>query len=395
MASALIAQGMAGIALALGGGFSTVAAPPPVAPSPNVCLRGTGSLGWCGDGGPATRAKLARPGDVAVAPDGALVVADTQNQVIRRIDTAGVITTIAGTGARGRAPGSVSARRATFRYPRGVAVDGDGSVLVADSGNDALRRIDGSGWVTTIAAGLRGVADVVVAAPGEYLVAAAGEDRVVRVSADGTKTPLAGSGRRGFSGDGGPADRARLDAPSALAVSADGLLIADTGNGVVRLVAPDNRISTVAGRPPAAAPGPTQATRVALGRPLGVTATPDGGFVVGASALLWQVAPGGVAHVLAGTARPGFNTDSGTALSTRLEPTQLALGATARSCWPTRATIASGASRWAGWRRSRAADARACGWLPSCSRRSSPPRGRRARPHSGAAATGKRCSRRR
>jgi NHL repeat len=344
---------------------------------------------------PRDARQTCRPGDVAVTPDGALVVADTQNQVIRRIDTAGVITTIAGTGARGRAPGSVSARRATFRYPRGVAVDGDGSVLVADSGNDALRRIDGSGWVTTIAAGLRGVADVVVAAPGEYLVAAAGEDRVVRVSADGTKTPLAGSGRRGFSGDGGPADRARLDAPSALAVSADGLLIADTGNGVVRLVAPDNRISTVAGRPPAAAPGPTQATRVALGRPLGVTATPDGGFVVGASAVLWQVAPGGVAHVLAGTARPGFNTDSGTALSTRLEPTQLALAG-------------DGAIVLADTRNDRVRRV-ALGRVETLAGSGRPslrlapvvlapfvsPTGPTGSPHSGAAATGKRCSRRR
>jgi hypothetical protein len=325
MASALIGQGIAGIALALGGGLSPVAPPPPVAPSPNVCLPGTGSLGWCGDGGPATRAKLARPGDVAVAPDGAVIVADTQNQVIRRVDPSGVIVTIAGNGARGAARARVSARRATFRYPRGVAVDGDGSVLVADSGNDALRRIDGSGGVTTIAAGLRRVADVVVAAPGEYLVAVAGDNRVLRVAADGTKSPVAGTGRRGFGGDGGPADRARLDRPTALAVSMEGLLIADTGNGAVRLVRPDGSIATVAGRPPAAPPGPTQATRVALGRPLGVAATPDGGFVVGAATLLWQVGPDGVAHVLAGTARPGFNTDAGTALATRLEPTQLAL----------------------------------------------------------------------
>jgi hypothetical protein len=150
---------------------------------------------------------------------------------------------------------------------------------------------------------------------------------VVRVSADGTKATLAGTGRRGFGGDGGHADRARLNAPSALAVSTDGVLIADTGNGVVRLVRPDGGISTVAGRPPGAAPGPTQVTRVALGRPLGVAGTSDGGFVVGASALLWQVAPGGVVHVLAGTGQRGFDANGGNALRTRLEPTQVAVGA--------------------------------------------------------------------
>src|SRR3954465_11788379 len=78
-------------------------APPDAAPSPNVCLRGTGSFGWCGDGRAAPRAKLAGPQDVTVAPDGSMVIADTRNQVIRRVTAAGIISTIAGAGVRGDA----------------------------------------------------------------------------------------------------------------------------------------------------------------------------------------------------------------------------------------------------------------------------------------------------
>src|SRR4051794_5873711 len=141
----------------------TATTPPAVDPSPNICLAGTGSLGWCGDGGPARKAKLAAPRDVAVAADGSLVVADTGNQVIRRIAADGTISTIAGFGVRGPAVPRVSARRARFRNPAGVAVDRDGSVLVADTGNHALRRVGLTGVVTTIAGhGLTRPTDVAV-----------------------------------------------------------------------------------------------------------------------------------------------------------------------------------------------------------------------------------------
>jgi sugar lactone lactonase YvrE len=320
------------IALAAGGvaaGHTAVgtAVPPAVSPSPSVCLPGTGSFGWCGDGGPATRAKLTRPRDVAVANDGSLIVADTQNQVIRRIDADGTIETIAGHGVRGGASRRVAAARATFRDPGGVAIDSDGSVLVADTGNHALRRIDASGQVTVVAGGLSNAADVVVLPDGGYAVSASGHDRVTRVSADGRLSPLAGTGRRGFSGDGGAALEARMNRPTALAVTTGGLLVVDSGNRVARLIGSDGIITTVAGRAPGAQAGPTPATALRLKTPRGVAGTPDGGFVVDDNALVWAVGPDGSVRAVAGTGEPGFNRDAGDALAIRVDhPAQLATG---------------------------------------------------------------------
>jgi sugar lactone lactonase YvrE len=297
-----------------------------VAPAPNLCLPGTGSFGWCGDGSLATHAKLARPHDVAVAPDGSLIVADTANQVIRRVDPDGRIATIAGTGARGAA---VPARAGSARFaePSGVAIDLDGSVLVVDSGNDALRRVGVDGRVTTVLRGqLSDPTDVAVLGVGEYAVADTGNDRVVRVSARGGLFDLAGTGRPGFFGDGGPATAARLSSPTQLAPSAAGLLIADTGNGVIRRVDPNGTIVTVVGRPPGARPGVTPAQRLELFEPGGVAVLADGGIAVSDADRVWAVAVDGGVRPLAGTGRAGFNGDRGAALSTQLDEVgQLAL----------------------------------------------------------------------
>ena len=284
--------------------------PPPVRPSPNICLPGTGSFGWCGDGGLATQAKLARPNDVAIAPDGSVIIADTANQVIRAVDASGRIATIAGTGARGRARDAVAARRATFRNPAAVAVDADGSVLVADAENHAIRRIELAGRVVTVArAGLRSPSDIVVLPTGGYAVADYGNHRVVHVAADGTVTPIAGTGVRGSSGDGGPAVAAQLDGPIALAASSSGLMIADSGNGAVRLVALDGTITTLAG---------------GLESPVGVAAT-AAGFVVSNLDRVSQVGADGSVQPYAGTGAAGFNGDSGAPGALMLDrPAQLA-----------------------------------------------------------------------
>ena len=306
----------------------TVSLPPPVGPSPNICLAGTGSVGWCGDGDLATRGKLANPNDVAIAPDGTVIVADTGNQVIRSIDAAGRIATIAGKGVRGVAMRTTSARRAWFRNPAGVTVDADGSVVVADTGNNAIRRIEPSGRVLTFARPqLSRPTDVVALPGGGYAVADSGNHRVVHVSVTNVVTPLAGTGVAGHSGDGGPAIAARLDAPVALAVSGAALLIVDNGNGSVRRLESDGTISTVAGRPPGG-PGPTPATQVVLESPRGVAATASGGLVVSDLSRLWAVGADGSIQPLAGTGVAGFNGDAGAALELRLNsPTQMATAA--------------------------------------------------------------------
>jgi hypothetical protein len=262
---------------------------------------------------------LAQPLDVASAADGSLIVADTANHVIRRVDSTGRIATIAGAGVPGAAAERTRAESARFDEPSAVAGDRDGTVLVADTGNDALRRIDLKGMVTTIARGLSAPTDVVVIGAGQYLVADTGHDRVALISADGAITSIAGTGERGFSGDGGPASQARLDGPTQLSPSADGLLIADTGNRVIRRVGLDGLISTVAGRSPGAPPGTSPVTRLGLVRPRGVATTRDGGFVIGDVGRVWAVSSDGAVRPLAGTGQPGFTGDRGRALALRLD----------------------------------------------------------------------------
>lgn len=162
-------------------------------------VAGTGTAGFSGDGGTATSAELNAPEGVAVGPDGTLFIADTGNQRIRRVDpTNDVITTIAGNGEEGYGGDGAKGPGAMLDVPLGLALDLNGNLYVADSGNNRVRKVDQADVITTVA----------------------------------------GTGVRGFGGDGGPAAKAELAAPSALAVdAADNLYIADFLNNRIRVVA--------------------------------------------------------------------------------------------------------------------------------------------------------------
>ena len=122
-------------------------------------IAGVGGEGDSGDGGPATAARLNRPHGLAVAADGAVVFADTFNHRVRRIAPNGTITTLAGTGVAGGAGDGGPGTAAQLSLPVDVAVAPDGSVLVADYGNTRIRRIDAAGVITTavVAEGPNGV----------------------------------------------------------------------------------------------------------------------------------------------------------------------------------------------------------------------------------------------
>jgi sugar lactone lactonase YvrE len=153
--------------------------------------------------------QLKGPAGIAAADDGTLVVADTINQRVRRIAPSGRIATIAGTGDNGFSGDGGPATRARFNDPTAVALGSDGSIYVADTGNDRVRVIRPNGTIAT----------------------------------------FAGSGEQGFAGDGGPATAAQLNAPAGLVVDPFGnVYISDTGNNRVRMVH-DGTITTVAAAP--------------------------------------------------------------------------------------------------------------------------------------------------
>lgn len=334
-----------GLGLVLTGVASGRAVAPPVpvlTGNPNVCLADIGgSEGWCGDGGPATSAKLHGPDAVAALPGGGFLIADSGNDAIRKVNASGSISTVAGVGFAGSAHAHGPAAKAQFNDPTGVAVLADGAYAIADTGNHVVREVHTDGRISTLAgngadastgdggpavrASLRGPQGLAVMADGSILVADPVANRVRQIMPDGDIKTLAGTGHPGFAGDGGPATAAELDYPTGVGVEPNGdVLIADDANYRVRMVAPDGTISTVAGGAGGAPGGgttggsATSATQLQLNGPTDVAATADGGFVIADGPVVERVAPDLSVSVIAGTGKPVYNAASGPATSTGL-----------------------------------------------------------------------------
>jgi NHL repeat len=232
-------------------------------------VAGRGVAGYLGDGGPATLAQLNRPTGVAVDAAGGILVVDASNRV-RRI-AYGTITTIAGSGVAGDVDEGFPlpedggpAIDAQMNDPIGVAIDRGGSILIADALYHRIRRVTPDGMITTVAgngypefggdggpataASLQYPTGVAPDRDGNVFIADAANHRVRRVDPDGTITTVAGTGRAGFAGDGGPATDAMLHHPTGVAVTRHGeLFIADEYNHRIRRVGTHGRIGTVAG----------------------------------------------------------------------------------------------------------------------------------------------------
>ena len=216
------------------------------------------------DGGPALSAFLYNPADVAIAPNGNLIIADQQNNRIRQIAPDGTITTIAGNGLHNIYAPGVPALNSPMDWPSAVAVDARGTVYFAEVHGNRVARIGADGRLATVAgtgfpgyagdnvpatgALLRSPMGIALDADGNLFIADRGNHRVRKVSAAGIISAVAGNGQRGYSGDGGLAASASLDTPMDVKVDTLGnIFIADTGNNRVRRVGPDGVITTVAG----------------------------------------------------------------------------------------------------------------------------------------------------
>jgi hypothetical protein len=220
-------------------------------------VAGNGTNAYTGDGGPATAAALDGPFSVSVQADGGFLIATAHS--VRRVAPSGTITTVAGNSVGDTSAGDGGpATEATLGTVRSVAVTQDGGFLIADAGNFNIRRVSPAGIISTVAgttgtfgaSGDGGPATaatlrpftVATAPDGSYLLAEADTDRVRRVSPTGRITTVAGTGTRGFSGDGGPATLAEIGLPSGISVTAEGgLLFTDSFNRRVRYVDTDLR----------------------------------------------------------------------------------------------------------------------------------------------------------
>lgn len=294
---------------------------PPDAPDgggPPGTVAGNGTAGYSGDGGPAPDGQLAFPADVAVG-GGAVFVADHANHRIRRIDGTGTLTTIAGDGLRGFTDDGVDAVSAHLGFPSALAVAPDGALLVADEMNHRIRRIDPSGVIGTVAGdGSRGQGEddgdggpadrarlnapcaVAVDAPGRLYVGEAGTPRVRRVDADGVISTVVAASR--WSGGAGAADAGEAFLPAGLAVDGAGrLYIADPEGRRVLLLDSEGALRVLAG-PSDGDPG---GTAVDWGAPCAVAVDGEGVLYVADQTghRVWRLADG-AAGVVAGQPGP-------------------------------------------------------------------------------------------
>jgi uncharacterized protein (TIGR03437 family) len=310
-------------------------------------VAGNGTYGYSGDAGPATGAQLFDPYGVVLDNSGNLYIADQLNNRIRKVSPDGTITTVAGNGTSGYTGDGGAATSAELYHPCGLALDSAGNLYIADAPSNVIRKLSTNGTIATVAgnqtasfagdgaaatsASLNEPLGVAVDAAGNIYIADSFNSRI-RMVANGTITTLAGNSFIGLSGDGGAATSATLNRPQGVAVDAAGnVYIADTDNHVVRKVAVDGTISTVAGNGTWGYSGDGgPATQAALFYPKSVAVDAAGNLYIADTfnSRIRVVAADGTITTVAGNGVPGDRGDGGPATSARLKfPSAVALDA--------------------------------------------------------------------
>jgi sugar lactone lactonase YvrE len=264
-------------------------------------VAGSGERGFEGDGGPATAAKLDQPYGVVVGADGRIFFADRLNRRVRMVSPSGVISTLAGDGSGKYSGDGGPAPVAGLAEPNGLAL-ADGKLFITDVADHRVRVIDlHTGTIDTFAgtgvarddgdggpanrAGIFGARAVAFAPDGSlYIMERQGS--CIRRIEDGIIYTVAGTGARGYSGDGGDARQAVFDAPKEMAVAPNGdIFVVDTENHAIRLIeAATWIVRTIAGNGTAGPGGDGGPSELAqLARPHGAVVAPDGSVYIGDS----------------------------------------------------------------------------------------------------------------
>ncbi|PZF72192.1 NHL domain-containing protein [Taibaiella soli] len=227
-------------------------------------VAGTGTNGFSGDGGPATSAQLSYSVGIAFDPAGNMYLADRNNNRVRKVNTAGIISTVVGNGAASFSGDGGPALNAQFDHPYATCFDASGNMYVSDPWNHRVRKITTAGIVSTIAgngatawvgdnipattSSLNNPLGMAVDASGNVYIADANQHRIRKVAANGVITTIAGTGVAGFSGDGAAANLAQLNSPYDVKLDAAGnLYIADYLNNRIRKIDASGIITTIAG----------------------------------------------------------------------------------------------------------------------------------------------------
>ncbi len=322
---------------------------------PITTVAGTGTAGTTtgtdGDGGAATAANLSAPAGVAVDGAGNLYIADSGDNRVRKVTVAGVISTVAGSGTVGTATGTdgdgAAATAANLNHPTAVAVDGSGNLYIADSGNNRIRRVNTLGVISTVAgngnvgtttgadgdggaataANLNTPNGIAIDAAGNLYIGDSGHNRIRQVNTIGNITTVAGSGNAGFTN--GPPTSADLNSPDGLRVDSSGnIYFADQNNGAVRELI-NATLLTLAGTGTQGYNGDNQqAISAELNNPKDVQIDAAGNIYIAdfTNNRVRQVNVFGTILTLAGNGTPGFTGDNGAASNAELNgPSGLSL----------------------------------------------------------------------
>ncbi|MGE0886944.1 MAG: hypothetical protein AB7P14_25765 [Blastocatellales bacterium] len=291
-------------------------------------IAGTGDGGFGGDGEQASKARLFAPHDLAFDDQGNLLIADTYNQRIRRIDRNGIISTLAGNGQSSYSGDGGSALEASLNNPQSLAFDSKGALLIGDTYNHVVRRVDRNGKITTVAGTVPGYGGdggaanhaqinltmaVAASTDGSFYISDAANSRIRKVTTDGSIQTIAGFGPAqdtyggGFAGDGGPPEKAKLFSAADLKLDAAGrLYISDSGNHRIRVI-DGGVITTIAGsgRQGFAGDG-KEAAKAELNTPQKIAIANDGSIFIAdrANHRVRKVDARGVISTIAGTGKP-------------------------------------------------------------------------------------------
>jgi sugar lactone lactonase YvrE len=279
--------------------------------------------GGLNDGGLSVFGLLNQPSGVAQDSAGNTYVADTSNNRVRKISASGNITTVAGTGAAGFGGDGSAATHAQLNAPRGLALDGGGNLYIADSNNSRIRKVNTSGIITTVAGTEIGTpVGLAVSSSGNLYISDISQEVVRKVATSGTITTVAGNGSYGYSGDGGAATSAELNGPYGVAVDGSGnLYIADSYNYRIRKVNTSGIITTVAGDGECCYGGDGgAATSAQLCYPSGVALDAGGDLYIADTCnnRIRKVVPGGTITTIGGTGRFGYSGDGNLAIAAAL-----------------------------------------------------------------------------
>jgi len=300
---------------------------------------GTGVANFSGDGSQAINSSFNNPSDIVSDSLGNIYIADYYNQRIRKIDTNGIISTYAGDGGVANLGDGGLATSASIYYPEYLAIDSSNNLYITSGGGNRIRKVTSNGYISTIAgngiagfsgdgglatsANLKYPKGIAVDGEGNVYIADNQNNRIRKVSTDGIINTIAGTGVAGFSGDGGPATSARLYQPGDVEIDSLGnILIADYWNNRIRKISSDGKIITVVGTGIQGYSGDgSLALSTSIYAPTNISVDSNGNVYFNdlQADSIREVLPSGTVTTIAGVGSSGYSGDGGSALLAKLK----------------------------------------------------------------------------